>query len=72
MAKGEIAHHEQFLLLQHCFQKASAAEASRVFCMRERVNCLSDVIYIESSLGYGSILVNWKTNLYIRVDNKGR
>ena len=27
-AKTEIAHHEQFLLLQYCFQKSSASEAS--------------------------------------------
>ena len=37
MAKGEIAHYEQFLLLpQHYFQKLSAAEASESVCMRER------------------------------------
>ena len=28
LAKGEIAHHEQFHLLSQCFQKSSAAEAS--------------------------------------------
>ena len=28
MAKGEIAHYEQFLSLPECFQKSSAAEAS--------------------------------------------
>ena len=27
MAKGEIAHFEQFLLLSKCFQKLSAVEA---------------------------------------------
>ena len=36
MAKGEIAHYEQFLLLSLCFQKPSAAEASESVCMRER------------------------------------
>ena len=28
MAKGEIAHHEQYLILPHCFQKSSAAKVS--------------------------------------------
>ena len=36
VAKGEIAHYEQFLLLQHCFQKSSAAEASESVYMSER------------------------------------
>ena len=33
VAKGEIAHHEQFHLLPQCFQKPSAVEASESFCM---------------------------------------
>ena len=33
LAKGEIAHYEQFLLLTQCFQKSSAAEASGSICM---------------------------------------
>ena len=37
MAKGEIAHYEQFLLLSQCFQMSSAAEMSESFYMRERV-----------------------------------
>ena len=37
VAKGEFDHHEQYLLLQQCFQKLSAAEASESICMRERV-----------------------------------
>ena len=37
IAKGEIAHYEQFLLLPKCFQKSSAAEASESVCMRESV-----------------------------------
>ena len=37
MAKGEIAHHEQFLLLPQCFQKTSVPEASESVCMREMV-----------------------------------
>ena len=37
MAKGEVAHHEQFLLLPQCFQTSAAAEASESFCMWERV-----------------------------------
>ena len=38
MAKGEIAHHEQFLISPQCFQKSSALEASESVCMRKRVN----------------------------------
>ena len=38
MAKGgKIAINEQFLLLQHCFQKPSAVEASGSICMWERI-----------------------------------
>ena len=37
VAKGEIAHHAQFLPLPQCFQKSSASEASESVCMRERV-----------------------------------
>ena len=42
VAKGEIAHHEQFHLWPQCFQKSSAAIASKY--ERERVtgNHLSD------------------------------
>ena len=38
VAKGEIAHHEQFLLLPECFQKLFAAEASESVYMLESVN----------------------------------
>ena len=31
--KGELAHHEQLLLLPQCFKKSSAAGASECFCM---------------------------------------
>ena len=37
VAKGEIAHFEQFPLLSPCFQKSSAADASERVCMWERV-----------------------------------
>ena len=37
MVKGEIAHHEQFLLLPQRFQYSSAAEASEDVYMREMV-----------------------------------
>ena len=40
VAKEEIARFEQFLLLQLCFQKSSAADASESVYMRERVNNL--------------------------------
>ena len=37
LAKGGIAHHEQFLLLIQYFQNPSTAESSKCLCMRERV-----------------------------------
>ena len=37
MAKGEIAHYEQFLLLSQCFQKSSAEEVSEIDYMMERI-----------------------------------
>ena len=37
MANGEIAHHEQFLLLPQCFQESSAADSSEWVYMWERV-----------------------------------
>ena len=44
VAKGEIACFEQFLLLTHCFQKFSAAEASESVCRWERVKWLNSVV----------------------------
>ena len=41
VAKGDIAHFDQFLLLPQCFQKSSAAESSESVCMRERVKIRS-------------------------------
>ena len=38
VVKSETAHHEQFLLLPHCFQKSSAANAPECVCKWERVN----------------------------------
>ena len=32
-AKGEIAHHEQFIRLSQCFQQLSAAEATEHICL---------------------------------------
>ena len=37
VAKGEIAHHEQFQLWPQCFQKSSTAIASKRVCRWERV-----------------------------------
>ena len=37
VAKEEIDHHEQFLLLPQCLQKSSAANASECVCKWERV-----------------------------------
>ena len=36
VAKGEIAHDEQFLHLPHCFQKLSAEDAFKCVCNWER------------------------------------
>ena len=38
VAEGEIARFEQFLILSQCFQKSSAADASKCVYMWERVN----------------------------------
>ena len=38
MAKREIAHYEQFILLPKCFQKSSTAEASQSVSFWERVH----------------------------------
>ena len=38
--KGEIVHHEQFLLLSQCFKKPSSTEASESVCMWETVNTI--------------------------------
>ena len=37
VAKGEIAHVEQFLFFHYVFKKLSAAEASESFYMREKI-----------------------------------
>ena len=37
VAKGEIDHYDQFLLLPQCFQMSSASEASESVYMKERV-----------------------------------
>ena len=38
VVKGEIVHYEQYLFLSHCYQNASAAEASESVCMWEMFN----------------------------------
>ena len=38
MAKGEIAHHEQFLLLSLCLEKSSDANASQTGCILKRIS----------------------------------
>ena len=38
VGKGEIARYEQFLLFLQCFQKLSAADASKQVSMEYRVN----------------------------------
>ena len=58
MAKGEIAHHEQFHLWPQCFQKSSAAEASESVCMWERVKLVYAVDDFEKN-----ILFIWKITI---------
>ena len=41
VAKGEIAPHEQFQLLPQCFQKTSAADASKGSAIGYRLNNLT-------------------------------
>ena len=36
MAKGDIVHHKQYLLLPQCFQSESAVDASKRNCMLKR------------------------------------
>ena len=43
VAKGEIAHPEQFLLLSQWFQKSSAADPSECVNKWERVNTCCDI-----------------------------
>ena len=42
MAKGRIAHDEQFLLLPKCYQKLTAAKAAESACKWERVKCVQE------------------------------
>ena len=46
VAKGEIAHHEQFHLWPQCFQKSSAAISSKCVCRWERVYSKIILVYI--------------------------
>ena len=50
VAKEDIAHYEQSLLLQQCFQKLPVAEASKRFCLRERV---------KQTLTYNQTMILW-------------
>ena len=45
MAKGEIAHYEQFHLLSQSFQKASAANASKGVYKWQRVKSTATHIH---------------------------
>ena len=49
LAKAEIAHHEQFLLLPHVFKLFSASEASESVYMRERVNSSPHTINLQQT-----------------------
>ena len=61
-AEGEIAHHEQFLLLPQGLQKLHTADASKSFCMFERVNIFiteltqsSKYTYSQEVICYGQV-----------------
>ena len=75
IVKEEI-HHEQFLLLSqslqneklsHCFQNASAAEASASVCIKERVK---DQCYCFSVM-YNSVVYTFRPTPLI-LDEEGR
>ena len=53
VAKGEIAHYNQIRILPQCFQKMSAAEASKGLCMWERVNNLVFLTNFWKHVEYG-------------------
>ena len=64
VAKGEIAHYEQSLLLSPCFQKLSAAEASESVYMWEKVETNKKELYLPwfriwslKSLSKGNVLL---------------
>ena len=62
MAKREIAHYEQFLLLPQCFQKSSGADASKVVYKWERVKCFPHMplkIYIGKNVKNKMIEINF-------------
>ena len=50
MAKGEIARFEQFLFLSQCFQKSSAADASKGVYSWEKVKLIDQSIVVERYL----------------------
>ena len=63
MTKGEIAQCEQFRLFSQCFQKSSAADASKWVSKWERVKLFP--IYIKTAAdGFESILTKiWEKSL---------
>ena len=56
VTKGEIAHHEQFLLLQQCFQKSLAADLSasvkREICGVKVIKYVTHKWTISQNLSY--------------------
>ena len=59
MAKGELAHNEQFLLLSHCFQ----LDSLNIRLFTENVHGLSSICS-KSSAACGEGLKNSPTNLF--------
>ena len=46
VVKGEIAHHEQFVLFPQCFQKLSTTEASESVYLWERVKYACHYLFL--------------------------
>ena len=63
MEKGEIANFEQFFLLSHCFQKSSAAKASKCVYRWERVKM--NYVYMLSLSVYNDYEQNRTEALFI-------
>ena len=59
MAKEEIARFEQFLISTQCLQKSSAAEASKIVDIWEKVNVFRIRFIPKSNQKFESLKVHW-------------
>ena len=64
VAKGEISHHEQFLLLAQWFQKSSAAEALESACVWDRVKIDKGITVTRGTVKYFLQNILFSTILY--------